>query len=93
MSTALVLGLIWVGLTAVLCVLVGRAIRAADRSDEAGSRAARRSRSRTPGGSTPSAPGPVPEPSVDELEHWYRTGWGPGDQRRDPSDGAPPDAR
>ncbi|MFQ1003417.1 hypothetical protein [Modestobacter sp. SSW1-42] len=93
MTTALVLGLIWLGLTGVLCIVVGRAIRAADRTDDVGSRAARRSRSRTTGGSAGAVPAADPAPSVDELEHWYRTGSAPGDRRRDPSDDGPEDAR
>jgi hypothetical protein len=92
-TTSVAIGLLWLAFTGVLCLVVGRAIRVADREDEEGARAAPRSRSRTGGTSAPMLP-ETPLPStVDELEQWFRTSrWPPAGPRHDPSAGGPGDA-
>jgi hypothetical protein len=84
-TTALLIGLFWLVLTGVLVVVIGRAIRSADRADDVRARAARRSRSRTSGSPAAALPEPTPPPSADELEEWFRTG------ARPPADREPPE--
>jgi hypothetical protein len=88
-TTALVIGLCWLVSTGALVVVVGRAIRAADRADDADARTARRSRSRTSGSSAAALPEPAPPPSAEELEQWFRTGWRPpADRGQEPPEDA-----
>ncbi|WP_138733287.1 hypothetical protein [Modestobacter excelsi] len=91
--TTSVIGLLWLVSTGVLCLVIGRAIRAADRQDDEGARAAQRSRSRAGGASTRTLPARPPSPDVDELEQWFRTSpWPPAGPRHEPPAGDPEDA-